>query len=67
MLKGIPDDEENYSRAWIRQEFLKVIKKHGARVLNPALDITFTSADTAVILVDGFDHMVFEKDEELKN
>lgn len=44
---------------------MKLIIKHGARVLNPAKDIIFSEInDSVVIIFDGIDHMKLAKDQE---
>eukprot|EP00347_Sterkiella_histriomuscorum_P020695 403336831 len=66
IVQNIPTDEEKYPKSFIKEKFLEVMKKHGARILNPSTDIIFVKSDSAVIIVDGFDHMAFVNQEEGK-
>lgn len=68
LIKGIPATE--YKREVILAEVKKLLFKHGARVLNPLKDITFSdSGDQLVLILDGCDPLFVmepqkEEDEE---
>lgn len=47
----------------MKSEIIKVIEKHGARILNPEKDIIFPNAETAIIIIDGYSHMSYNKEE----
>ena len=65
VIQGLPNKPELYSREFIRDKFIDTIKNHGARILNPSTDIIFVNDDSAVIIIDGFDHMALVKDEDV--
>ena len=50
VINNIPEGEEKevYSQLWIKEQIIKVINKHGARVLNPQRDIVFPQKGLAV-------------------
>ena len=68
ILKGIPsqknaEGEPNYSRELIKEEIIKLVKKHGARILNLESDIKFSDdSEQVVIILDGLEHMSLAKD-----
>jgi hypothetical protein len=68
VLRGLPVDDPIYSKSWIRNRIFEVLKKHKARVLEPAYDVIFVSNPTdpamlnAVIIIDGFSHMRLNDD-----
>lgn len=64
MLQGIPCDQKNeegarlYSNDFIKAEVIKIITKHGGRIIDPSTDMVFSDhPDTLVVLLDGIDHM----------
>lgn len=47
-----------YSNDLIKQEVIKIVAKHGGRIIDPANDMVFSeTADTLVVILDGIDHM----------
>ena len=59
------DGQLLYPREVLLTEIVKLLSKHGARVLNPATDIIFSESNSQVVLIlDGVDHMAVAKDEE---
>jgi hypothetical protein len=40
------------------------LREHGARVLNPSTDLVFPCPDSAVVIVDGFDHIALAKSDD---
>jgi hypothetical protein len=72
VLSGIPtvlDDSgmPKYSEAWMREQIISVITKHGARLLNPESDIKFPQPDSVVIILDGYDSLAPEAEEKDKD
>ena len=68
VLRGLPVDDPIYTKNWIRNRIFELIRKHKARVLQPAYDVTFVSNPSdpnffnAVIILDGFSHMRLNDD-----
>jgi len=58
IIQGVPP---TYSKDDLLPEIIKVVTKHGVRILQPARDITFHDDQIAIIL-DGVDHMALSKD-----
>jgi hypothetical protein len=68
VIQGIPSTSEDFNKEELYYELVKVIAKHGVRVLQPAKDIIFSpSMDQIAIIVDGIDHTALSKeaDEDL--
>jgi len=52
-----------YSKDLLREQLIKVLKKHGLRILRPPTDIIFApNLDQIAVIVDGIDHMTLGKD-----
>jgi mannitol/fructose-specific phosphotransferase system IIA component len=60
IIQGVPS---TFSKEELLTEIIKVVTKHGVRILQPARDITFDE-DQIAIIVDGVDHMALSKDPE---
>lgn len=58
IIQGVPS---TYSKDDLLPEIIKVVTKHGVRILQPARDISFQDDQIAIIL-DGVDHMALSKD-----
>lgn len=41
---------------------IKIAAENGAKILNPEKDIVFVKLDTAVVIIDQFDHMGYGDD-----
>lgn len=64
VIQGFPTDAKDekgeplYTKELIKSEIVKIIQKHGVRVLKPLEDIVFSeNGDSVVVILDGIDHM----------
>jgi hypothetical protein len=60
IIQGVPS---TFSKDELLPEIIKVVTKHGVRILQPSRDITFQDDQIAIIL-DGIDHMALSKDQD---
>ena len=60
VIQNIPVDDPKYTQDWLKEQIIKICIEHGARILNPEKEITFPSPDTAVLILDGYDHMKYD-------
>ena len=63
-MYGIPKSSEMYTEEWLRTQVVKVLSRHGARIINIERDISFPEDGSIVIITDGIDHMILAQDEE---
>ena len=64
----MPQTSDSFNKEELLNAIIKVITKHGVRILEPKNDIIFsTSLDQIAIIVDGIDHTTLSKeaDEDL--
>lgn len=61
ILMGLPANDPTYTKQWILNRIFELVKKHRARVLEPAYDVTFVKGEgdtmDCVVVLDGFSHM----------
>lgn len=60
IIQGVPS---TFSKDELLPEIIKVVTKHGVRILQPSRDITFQDDQIAIVL-DGIDHMALSKDQD---
>lgn len=54
-----------YTKEIITAEIVLLLVKHGARIINPSMDIIFSpSNESVVLIIDGIDHIIFSKENE---
>jgi hypothetical protein len=70
-VQGIPAQEKDlegnhlYPQSLIRAEILKLVIKHGGRILNPKTDLIFSeSSDRVIVILDGFEPLSLVKEDQ---